>query len=150
MKRLLSLALLAALPLTVYAKPKSEQSKLAGTYKGETRAKDETRGQSQDGTYAILHHTMALDLGKDGSATLTQSPDAVNEITSFGHWVRQGDMITLTLDPVGKQATPPPMTFRLDHKTLTPVSWNHTLWRAAPPPAMKRMKVKKHDSDDDL
>ena len=68
MKRLLSLALLAVLPLTVHAKPKSEQSKLAGTYKGETRAKDETRAQSQDGTYAIRHHTMALDLGKDGTA----------------------------------------------------------------------------------
>jgi hypothetical protein len=57
---------------------------------------------------------------------------------------------TLTLDPVGKQAAPPPMTFRLAHKTLTPVSWNHNLWRTAPPPAMKRMKIKKRDPDDDL
>jgi hypothetical protein len=93
---------------------------------------------------------MTLSLGDDGTATLTQSPDAVNEITSFGRWSRQGDIITLTLDPVGKQAAPPPMTFRLDHKTLTPVSWNHSLWRTAPPPAMKRMKIKKHDPDDDL
>lgn len=111
-------------------------SKYAGTYRGETQS--------------FRDRTMTLSLGDDGTATLTQSPDAANEITSFGRWVRQGDMITLTLDPVGKQATPPPMTFRLAGKTLTPVSWNHNLWRTAPPPAMKRMKIKKHDSDDDL
>ena len=94
--------------------------------------------------------TCALPICDDGTATLTQSPDAANEITSFGRWVRQGDMIMLTLDPVGKEAAPPPMSFRLAGKTLTPVSWNHNLWPTAPPPAMKRMKIKKHDSDDDL
>jgi hypothetical protein len=143
MKRLLSLALLAVLPLTVYAKPKSEQSKLAGTYKGETRAKDETRGQSQDGTYAIRHHTMALDLGKDGTATLTQSPDSTSEITSFAHWTIEGDVLKLTFDPVEKQPTPAPITFRYDHKTLTPVVYNHDLWRTLPPPPLKLEK--QHD-----
>ena len=134
MKRLLPLAFLVILPIV--ALRSEDLSKYTGTYRGESQS---------------LHdRTMTLSLGNDGTATLTQSPDAVNEITSFGRWVRQGDMITLTLDPVAKQATPPPMTFRLDHKTLTPVSWNHNLWRTAPPPAMKRMKVKKHDSDDDL
>lgn len=134
MKRLLPLAFLVILPIV--ALRSEDLSKYTGTYRGEAQS---------------LHdRTMTLSLGNDGTATLTQSPDAVNEITSFGRWVRQGDMITLTLDPVSKQATPPPMTFRLDHKTLTPVSWNHNLWRTAPPPAMKRMKVKKHDSDDDL
>jgi hypothetical protein len=134
MKRLFPLAFLVILPIVALGS--EDLSKYSGTYRGETQS---------------LHdRTMTLSLGDDGTATLTQSPDAVNEITSFGRWVRQGDMITLTLDPVGKQATPPPMTFRLDHKTLTPVSWNHTLWRTAPPPAMKRMKIKKHDSDDDL
>ena len=134
MKRLLPLAFLVILPIVALGS--EDLSKYAGTYRGETQS--------------FRDRTMTLSLGDDGTATLTQSPDAVNEITSFGHWVRQGDMITLTLDPVGKQAPPPPLTFRLDHKTLTPVSWNHTLWRTAPPPAMKRMKVKKHDSDDDL
>jgi hypothetical protein len=138
MKRLLSLALLAVLPLTLHAKPKNEQSKLAGTYKGETRAKDETRGQSQDGTYAIRHHTMSLDLGKDGTATLTQSPTGANEITSFAHWTLQGDVIKLTFDPVDKQATPTPMTFRYNHKTLTPVLYDHDLWHPLPPPPLKR------------
>jgi hypothetical protein len=138
MKRLLSLALLAALPLTVHAKTKDDQSKLAGTYKGETRAKDETRAQSQDGVYAIRHHTMTLDLGKDGSATLTQSPTGANEITSFAHWTMQGDTLKLTFDPVDKQPTPASMTFRYDHKTLTPIVYDHDLWHTIPPPPLKR------------
>jgi hypothetical protein len=140
MKRLLSLALLAVLPLTAHAKTKNELSKVAGTYKGETRARDETRAQSQDGTYAIRHHTMTLDLGKDGTATLTQSPTGAEEITSFAHWTIQGDTMTLNFDPVDKQPTPTPISFRYDHKTLTPVVYNHDLWRTLPPPPLKRQK----------
>jgi hypothetical protein len=135
MKRFLSFALLAALPLTAFAK--NELSKFAGTYKGETRAKDETRAQSQDGTYAIRHHTMTLVLGKDGTATLTQSPDSTSEITSFAHWDVQGDTIKLTFDPVEKQPTPTPITFRCNRRTLTPLVYNHDLWRTLPPPPLK-------------
>ena len=134
MKRLLPLAFLVILPIVALGS--EDLSKYAGTYRGETQS--------------FRDRTMTLSLGGDGTATLTQSPDAANEITSFGRWVRQGDMITLTLDPVGKQATPPPVTFRLAGKTRTPVSWNHNLGPTAPPPAMTRMKIKKHDSDDDL
>ncbi len=141
MKRLLSLALLAALPLTALAK--DEASKIAGTYKGETRAKGESRDQSNEGTYAIRHHTMTLDLGKDGTATLTQSPTGADEITSFAHWSLQGDVLKLTFDPVDKQPTPTPITFRYDHKTLTPVVYNHDLWRTLPPPPLKFQK--QHD-----
>jgi hypothetical protein len=143
MKRLLPLALLAVLPLAALAK--NDLSKYAGIYKGETRAKDETRDQSRDGAFATRHHTMSLSLGDDGTATLTQSPDAVHEITSFAHWTHQGDQIKLTFDSVDKQPTPPPMTFRYEHKRLTPVVWNHDLWRPLPPPAMKRMS--QHDAD---
>jgi hypothetical protein len=113
---------------------KEDLSKYTGTYKGETRAS--------------RSHTMTLSLGDDGTATLTQSPDAVHEITSFAHWTHQGDMIRLNFDPVDKQPTPPPMTFRWQHKTLTAVVWNHNLWHAVAPPAMKRMK--QHDSSEDL
>jgi hypothetical protein len=141
MKRLLSLALLATLPLTALAK--DEASKIAGTYKGETRAKGESRDQSNEGTYAIRHHTMTLDLGKDGTATLTQSPTGADEITSFAHWSLQGDVLKLTFDPVDKQPTPTPITFRYDHKTLTPTVYNHDLWRTLPPPPLKFQK--QHD-----
>ncbi|HEX6773720.1 MAG TPA: hypothetical protein VF126_16925 [Acidobacteriaceae bacterium] len=138
MKRLLSLALLALLPLTLHGKEKNERSKLAGTYKGETRAQGETRDQSQDGAYAMRHHTMTLDLGKDGTATLTQSPTGANEITSFAHWTIQDDTVKLTFDPVDKQITPAPMTFRVDHKALVPAVYDHDLWRSLPPPPLKR------------
>jgi hypothetical protein len=132
MKRLIPLAFLAILPIV--AMGKEDLSKYTGTYKAQTRS--------------VRSHTMTLSLGDDGTATLTQSPDAINEITSFGHWIHQGDMIRLNFDPVDKQPTPPPMAFRWEHKTLTPVLWNHNLWRTAPPPSMKRMK--QHDPGDDL
>jgi hypothetical protein len=132
MKNLLALTLLVLLPIA--AMGKEDLSKFTGTYKGETRS--------------ARHLTMTLSLGDDGTATLTESPNAVDEITSFGHWTHQGDMIQLTFDPVDRQPTPAPMTFRHEHKTLTPLTWNHNLWRVSTPPAMKRMK--QHDSGDDL
>lgn len=138
MKRLLSLAVLALMPFTLHAKEKNEKSKLAGTYKGETRAQGETRDQSHDGAYAMRHHTMTLDLGKDGTATLTQSPTGANEITSFAHWTIQGDTVKLTFDPVDKQITPASMTFRVDHKSLIPAVYDHDLWHSIPPPPLKR------------
>jgi len=137
-RRLLSLALLLALPLTVLAK--ENLAKYAGIYKGETRGQDETREQSHQGDYATRHHTITLSLGADGTATLTQSPDATSEITSFAHWSHAGDQIKLTFDPVDKQPTPAPMSFRLEKKTLTPLVYNHDLWRTLPPPPMHRVK----------
>ncbi len=135
-RRLLSLALLLALPLPMLAK--NDRAKYAGVYKGETRAKDETRDQSNEGTYANRHHTITLSLGKDGSATLTQSPEGTDEITSFAHWTHEGDTIKLTFDPLKDQPTPSPMTFRLEKKNLVPVLYNHDLWRTLPPPALHR------------
>jgi hypothetical protein len=132
MKRLLTLALLVALPIAAMAK--EDLSKYTGTYKG--------------ATHAARNRTMTLSLGDDGTATLTQSPDAVNEITSFGRWTHQGDVIKLNFDPVDRQPTPSPMTFQWQHKTLTAVVWNHSLWRSVVPPTMKRMK--QHDPGDDL
>ena len=146
MKRLFSLVLLACLPAVAFAK--DDLAKYAGIYKGETRAKGETRVQGHQGDFAIRHHTMTLSLGADGTATLSQSPDAEHEITSFAHWTHEGDLIKLNFDPVDKQPTPTPMTFKLDHKTLTAATYDHSLWRTLPPPQMKRMK--QHDSDDDL
>ncbi len=146
MKRLLTLALLACLPAVAFAK--DDLSKYTGTYKGETRSKGETRVQGREGEFATRHHTMTLSLGEDGSATLAQSPDAEHEITSFAHWTHQGDLIKLTFDPVDKQPTPAPMTFKMDHKTLTAATYDHSLWRTLPPPTMKRDK--QHDTSNDL
>lgn len=138
-------ALVLAFPLNSTAKEKL--SRYAGIYKGETRAQDETREQSHEGSYATRHHTIVLSLGEDGTATLTQSPDAASEITSFGRWTHQADQIKLIFDPVDKQPTPPPMVFRLQKKTLTPVIYNHELWRQLPPPPMHRVKSAEQDND---
>jgi hypothetical protein len=148
MKRLLALALLALLPLAVHAGDKNPWAKYAGTYKGETRAKGETLEQSQEGTYAIRHHTIALDLGKDGTATLSQSPTGENEITSFAHWTVEGDILKLTFDPIDKQPTPAPMTFRVEHKALKPVIYDHSLWPKLPPPPLEFQKPHELGNDD--
>jgi hypothetical protein len=148
MKRLLAVALLAALPFTLHAKEKNPLAKYAGTYKGETRAKGETRDQSREGTYAIRHHTISLDLGKDGTATLTQSPTGENELTTFAHWTVEGDILKLTFDPIDKQPTPAPMTFRFAKKMLTPVVYDHTLWPKLPPPPLTFQRPHELGNDD--
>jgi hypothetical protein len=71
----------------------------------------------------------------------------VHEITSFAHWSHDGDLIKLNFDPVDQQPTPAPMSFRLDHKALTPLVWNHDLWRTLPPPALHRSKGNEAGSD---
>lgn len=144
MRRVTPLVLLVALPLSAAAK--NELAKYAGTYQGETRARGETREQSHDGAFATRHHTITLDLGADGSATLTQSPDGTHEMTSFAHWAMRGNVIQLTFD-ADKGPAPAPMTFRCDHKTLVPVTWNHDLWHTLPPPAMKRVKSGQTSND---
>ena len=144
-RRLIPLVLLLACPLVTMAK--ENLGKYVGIYKGETRARDETREQSREGDYAIRHHTIALSLGKDGTATLTQSPDGATEITSFAHWSHEGELIKLQFDPVDKQATPPPASFRVSHSTLTPVLYNHDLWRSLPPPPLHRQKARDPGND---
>ena len=145
-RRLLSLVLLAALPLAALAK--ENLSKYAGIYKGETRAKDETRDESREGDYATRHHTITLSLGADGSATLTQSPDGTSEVTNFAHWTHEGDVIKLQFDPVEKQATPAAMSFHISHKTLTPIVYSHDLWRTLPPPPLQRLKANDPGNND--
>jgi hypothetical protein len=147
MKWLLSLALLAALP--VDALGKDDLAKYAGVYNGETHPKRETREQSSDGsTSGTRHRTVTLSLGRDGTATLTQSPDGTHEITSFAHWSHDGDTVKLNFDPIDQQATPPPMSFRLEHKKLTPLVWNHDLWRSLPPPTLHRSGSAGKDNDE--
>ena len=117
--------------------------KYAGLWRGETLSKGETRAEFRDGTGASRHHTIELSLGPDGSATITQSPDAVSETTTFGHWTASGDQLTLLPDPApplaGEPSQPPsPMSFTISHGELTPVAWDHTLWKAQGPPKLHR------------
>jgi hypothetical protein len=167
--RLRCLLVLTALVCLVGARPLragDSLAKYAGVYHGETRTKEETRAQSNEGAYAIRHHTITLSLGKDGGATLTESPDAVSETTRFGHWSYAAGLITVRLDPPpdgttkgptrgptqrsGQEGTEEPTpvtgpatgsateTFSVNHHELTPVTWDHQLWKTLPPPKMQR------------
>jgi hypothetical protein len=112
--------------------------KYAGVYHGETRTKEETRAQSREPEYATRHHTITLSLGKDGSATLTESPDAVSETTRFAHWTYADGQITLRFDPLPNGTTPTPEIYGVNHHELTPVVWDHQLWKNLPPPKLER------------
>jgi hypothetical protein len=130
------LLLVAAWPPRLEAR--DSLGKYAGVYHGETRTKEETRAQSREPEYATRHHTMTLSLGKDGSATLTESPDAVSETTRFAHWSYADGQITLRFDPLPNGTTPAPEVYSVNHHELTPVVWDHQLWKNLPPPKLER------------
>ncbi len=136
--------LLFAVPLFANDHPK----KYAGQWKGETYSKGETRAEAREGTLATRHHTLELSLGDDGTATVTQSPDAVSETTSFAHWSVSGNQLTLTFDAPSAQASeakpdaategPAPLSFAIGHGELTPLTWDHRLWKGQGPPTLHR------------
>jgi hypothetical protein len=41
-------------------------------------------------------------------------------------------------DPLPDKSTPAPETFSVNHHELTPVAWDHQLWKTLPPPKMQR------------
>ncbi len=126
----------AAWPPSVQAR--DSLAKYAGVYHGETRTREETRAQSREQEYAVRHHTITLTLGKDGTATLTESPDAVSETTRFAHWSYADEQITLRFDPLPDGTTPAPESYSVNHHELTPVVWDHHLWKTLPPPKLER------------
>ncbi|MGI8772254.1 MAG: hypothetical protein ACR2JE_12555 [Acidobacteriaceae bacterium] len=133
---LMFVVLAAAFPQNMQAR--DSLAKYAGVYHGETRTREETRGQSREPEYATRHHTITLTLGKDGSATLTESPDAVSETTRFAHWSYADGQITLRFDPLADGTTPAQESYSVNHHELTPVVWDHRLWKTLPPPKLER------------
>jgi hypothetical protein len=117
-----------------------ELAKYAGEYTGETRTKTESLAQSETSDFAIKHHTINVSLGADGSATVSQSPNGDDEITSFGTFKVSGGQITITFDPPpdGKGPTPAPMVLSAGHNELTAVTYDHSLWGKLPPPPMHK------------
>jgi hypothetical protein len=147
-----ALLLLCAVPLQA----RDNASKLAGNWKGQTYARGETYEQSREGAYAIRHHTIELSLGDDGTATLTESPNAVSSTTRFGHWTYSEHRLTLTLDPAAGSTTPESpastegpavaqpnfsgnvLVFDVGHGELIPATWDAAVWGKAGPPHLKR------------
>ena len=137
-RRLLMLTACLFLGTLSLAHARDSLAKYAGVYRGETRTKEETREQSRESAYALRHHTIALTLGADGTATLTESPDAVSETTRFAYWTYAAEQIQLRFDPLPDGSTPSAESFRIEHHTLVPVQWDHKLWKTLPPPKLQR------------
>jgi hypothetical protein len=111
-------------PLAIWGDNSTEHSKFAGVY--------------------LSHHVgtaMNLSLGKDGTATVTESPDGGEARTLFGHWSDLGGQVKVVFD--AGDAEEPPMVFQPGHDGLQAVSWNRAAWgKASPPPMKKGYKVR--------
>jgi hypothetical protein len=81
---------------------------------------------------------MNLSLGYDRTATLTEDPGTGNTQTLFGHWISNGNTVTITFDPQDGKPAEPPMNFTMGKDGLEPVTWNHAYWGKETPPAMKK------------
>ena len=79
----------------------------------------------------------SVSLGADGTATVTQDPGK-GAITTFGHWTDTGSQVTVKFDAVEGKPTDPPMVFSPSHDGLQAVTWNHAIWGAVTPPALKK------------
>jgi hypothetical protein len=124
---LLASAMLSLSPLAALAGKSTSHSALAGAYI--TRAPKTAP-------------TMSVSLGEDGTATVTQDPGQ-GSITSFGHWVADGNQVKVTFNAEADAPPQPPMVFQPVHNKLQPVVWNHDAWGATQPPTLtKGYKVK--------
>ncbi len=87
--------------------------------------------------------SMNLSLGRDGTATVTESPDGTEAKTLFGHWTDLGGQVKVDFDAVDGSPAEPSMIFQPEHDGLQAVSWNRAAWgKASPPPMKKGYKVK--------
>jgi hypothetical protein len=129
-KKILQFALGGAIvvfaPLMLWGDSATEHSKIAGVY--------------------LSHNvgtSMNLSLGKDGTATVTESPDGGEAKTLFGHWSDLGSQVKVVFDADETNQAEPPMVFQQGHDGLQAVSWNRAAWgKSSPPPMKKGYKVK--------
>jgi hypothetical protein len=117
---------LVLVPLGLFGDSTTEHSRFAGVYLSRN-----------------VGTSMNLSLGRDGSATVTESPDGSEATTLFGHWTDLGGQVKVDFDAVEGNPAEPPMIFQPDHDGLQAVSWNRAAWgKASPPPMKKGYKVK--------
>ena len=107
---------------------------------------DNTTAHSRFAGVYLSHNVgtaMSLSLGKDGTATVTESPDGLEAKTLFGHWADSGGQVTVNFDAGAGALVEPPMVFQPGRDGLQAVSWNRTAWgKSSPPPLKKGYKVK--------
>jgi hypothetical protein len=119
-------ALVALAPLALWGDSTTVHSRFAGVY--------------------LSHNvgtSMNLSLGKDGTATVTESPDGSDAKTLFGHWTDMGGQVKVDFDALDGAPAEPSMIFQPEHDGLQAVSWNRAAWgKSSPPPMKKGYKVK--------
>lgn len=124
--KLILYGVVAVVPITSRGDSSTQHSKFAGVY--------------------LSHNvgtSMNLSLGRDGSATVTESPDGSAATTLFGHWTDLGGQVKVVFDAVEGSPAEPPMIFQPAHDGLQAVSWNRAAWgKMNPPPMKKGYKVK--------
>ncbi len=80
---------------------------------------------------------LAISLGPDGSATVTQDCGK-GAVTTFGRWTDNGGQITVTFNAMPGSPAPAPMVFNSSHDGLQAVAWDHGTWGKLTPPPLKK------------
>jgi hypothetical protein len=105
------------------------QTEVPGLYQGHAPAADAAK------------RVFTLTLSADGAAVFTTQYIGKSDVVEHGRWTQTGAQITLTLDPMGPNRPPRPITFRHHHDQLRPVQWDTSEWGRAGPPILHRSRA---------
>jgi hypothetical protein len=98
----------------------------SGTYQGHAPAADAAR------------RVFTLNLSPDGTAVFTTQYIGKSDVVEHGRWTRNGNQVVLSLNPMGPDGPPRPITFHHTNHQLRPVHWDPSEWGRAGPPVLHR------------
>jgi NlpE N-terminal domain len=101
----------------------------SGTYEGHAPAADAAR------------RVFTLNLAADGTAIFTTRYIDKGDVIEHGRWTHSGSQIVLTLDAMGPNRPPRPITFRHRDHQLSPIHWDPSEWGRAGPPVLHRSRT---------
>ncbi|MGC2402893.1 MAG: copper resistance protein NlpE N-terminal domain-containing protein [Acidobacteriaceae bacterium] len=102
---------------------------LSGIYQGHAAAAD------------AAQRVFTLSLSADGTAVFTTQYIGKSDVVEHGRWTLNGSQVTLTLDPMGPNRPPRPITFRHHDHQLRPIHWDASEWGRAGPPVLHRSRA---------
>jgi hypothetical protein len=125
-RRPFALPALCWLILTACAMPQGLAAKvlLPGTYQGHAPKSDPAK------------RTFTLTLQNDGTAMFNTQYLGKDNVVEHGHWTPNGTQVVLTLDAMGPNRPPAPITFRHRDHVLSPLHWDVSEWGRAGPPTL--------------
>ena len=100
----------------------TQESGIAGTYRGRAPSKDAAR------------RVYTLNLAADGTALLTTLYIGKDDTAQRGNWTQNGNQIVLTF--AGTNQPPRPITFRHRNHELKPLRWDASEWGRSGPPVL--------------